>query len=119
MNKGKREDVVEVLCFRIQLGVQLDAGKGGAVGGLRDRVEQRTGEALLSAEEVAEYFGVTTTTIYSWCKEGHIPCLKIGKHWRVRREDLVTFLKEAEQSEGAGRLDRPTSENPLSTHSDE
>ena len=71
------------------------------MGGLRDRVERRTGEALLSAEEVAEYFGVTTTTVYRWCKEERIPCLKIGKHWRVRREELEAFLKEAEKSKEA------------------
>ena len=70
------------------------------MGGLRNRGERRTGEALLSAEEVAEYFGVGTTTVYRWCREGRIPCLKIGKHWRVRREELVAFLKEGEESRG-------------------
>ena len=59
---------------------------------------------LLSAEEVAEYFGVGKVTVYRWCKEGRIPCLKIGKHWRVRREEMEDFLKEAEQSEGVKRL---------------
>ena len=52
---------------------------------------------LLSAEEVAEYFGVQTTTVYRWCREGRIPCLKIGKHWRVRREELEDFLKKTEE----------------------
>jgi excisionase family DNA binding protein len=49
------------------------------VGGLRDKGERRTGEALLSTEEVAGYFGVGRVTVYRWCKEGRIPCLKIGK----------------------------------------
>ncbi len=47
------------------------------------------------------YFGVKTTTVYRWCKEGRIPCLKIGKHWRVRREELADFPKEAENSSEA------------------
>jgi excisionase family DNA binding protein len=55
--------------------------------------------ALLTAEEVAEYFGVTMTTVYRWCREGRIPCLKIGKHWRVRREELMALLKESEGAE--------------------
>jgi excisionase family DNA binding protein len=71
------------------------------MGRLRDKGKRQTGEVLLSAEEVAEHFGVTTTTVYRWCREGRIPCLKIGKHWRMRREDLVDFLKEAEDSQGA------------------
>ena len=70
------------------------------MGGLRNTGGRRTGEALLSSEEVAEYFGVTTTTVYRWCREGRIPCMKIGKHWRVRREELMALLKE---SEGAQR----------------
>ncbi len=74
------------------------------MGGLRDDGKRRSGQVLLSAEEVAEHFGVTMTTVYRWCKEGRIPCLKIGKHWRVRREELVRFLEEAE-----GRPDRPAS----------
>ena len=71
------------------------------MGGLRNTGGRRTGEALLSVEEVAEYFGVTTTTVYRWCKERRIPCLKMGKLWRVRREELVDFLKETGESRGA------------------
>ncbi len=52
---------------------------------------------------MAEYLGVRTT-IYRWCEEGRIPCLKLGKPWRARREDLVDFLKEAEEK-GLDALD--------------
>ena len=78
----------------------MHAANGGAVGGLHDRGKARPSEALLGVEEVAEYFGVTTTTVYRWCKEGRIRCMKIGKLWRVRREELVDLLKEAEESRG-------------------
>ena len=71
------------------------------MGGLRNTGGRRTGEALLSSEEVAEYFGITTATVYRWCKEGRIPGLKIGKLWLVRREELVNFLEETEESRGA------------------
>ena len=64
------------------------------MGGLRNDGKRRSGEALLSAEEVAEYFGVTMTTVYRWCKEGRIPCMKVGKHWRMRRSKLLEFPKE-------------------------
>ncbi|MDP9480096.1 MAG: helix-turn-helix domain-containing protein [Actinomycetota bacterium] len=54
------------------------------------------GRDLLSAEEVAEYLGVGKVTIYRWCREGTLPCLKIGRTWRVRREVLEDFLKRSE-----------------------
>jgi excisionase family DNA binding protein len=52
---------------------------------------------LLAAADVAGMIGVKETTVYRWCKEGKLPCLKIGKHWRIRRGVLENFLKESER----------------------
>jgi len=50
--------------------------------------------------------GVKETTVYKWCKEGKLPCLKVGKHWRIRREALEDFLRESERPRTlAGQLD--------------
>src|SRR5215212_1185814 len=53
---------------------------------------------LLSAEDVALLMGVKETTVWRWCREGRLPCLKVGKHWRLRREALEDFLKQQERS---------------------
>jgi excisionase family DNA binding protein len=53
---------------------------------------------LLGAEDVAALMGVKETTVWRWCREGRLPCLKVGKHWRVRREALEDFLKRQERS---------------------
>jgi excisionase family DNA binding protein len=61
---------------------------------------------LLGAEDVAELVGVKETTVYKWCREGKLPCLKVGKHWRVRQEALEDFLKRSERSRTlVGQLD--------------
>lgn len=52
---------------------------------------------LLAATDVAELIGIKETTVYKWCKEGKLPCLKVGKHWRIRREALEDFLKQSER----------------------
>src|SRR5215217_2219092 len=52
---------------------------------------------LLAAADVAGMLGVEETTVYRWCSEGKLPCLKIGKHWRIRRGVLEDFLKERER----------------------
>ena len=57
-----------------------------------------TEKGLLSAEDVAQLMGVKETTVWRWCREGNLPCLKVGKHWRVRREALEDFLKRSERS---------------------
>jgi excisionase family DNA binding protein len=61
-------------------------------------VERSTEKELLSAEDVAELIGVKETTVWRWCREGHLPCLKVGKHWRIRREALEDFLRRSERS---------------------
>ena len=57
-----------------------------------------TEKGLLSAEDVAQLMGVKETTVWRWCREGNLPCLKVGKHWRVRREALEDFLRRSERS---------------------
>jgi excisionase family DNA binding protein len=52
---------------------------------------------LLAATDVASMIGVKETTVYRWCKEGKLPCLKVGKHWRIRREVLEDFLRRSER----------------------
>jgi excisionase family DNA binding protein len=53
---------------------------------------------LLGVEDVSELMGVRKTTVWRWCREGRLPCLKVGKHWFVRREALENFLKRRERS---------------------
>src|ERR687890_571751 len=61
---------------------------------------------LLAATDVAAMIGVKETTVYKWCKEGKLPCLKVGKHWRIRREALEDFLRESERPKTlVGQLD--------------
>jgi excisionase family DNA binding protein len=70
------------------------------VGHVAERLEE-----LLGVEEVAQYLGVGQVTVYRWCREGSLPCLKIGRRWRVRRDALAEFVRKSERSETlTGRL---------------
>ena len=63
------------------------------------------GKDLLEAEDVAAYLGVGPVTVWRWCRDGSLPCLKIGREWRIRREALEGFLKRSERPESlVGRL---------------
>jgi excisionase family DNA binding protein len=52
---------------------------------------------LLGAEEVARALGVEPVTVYRWCRQGRLACLKPGKSWRIRRTALDAFLRRAER----------------------
>jgi excisionase family DNA binding protein len=57
--------------------------------------EPRSAEMLLTPEEVAERLRVTRPTVYTWLKSGRLRGLRAGKAWRVRTEDLDTFMRGA------------------------
>ena len=57
---------------------------------------QGSSKDLLEAEEVASYLGINTVTVYRWCRDGRLPCLRIGRYWRIRLEALEEFLRENE-----------------------
>jgi excisionase family DNA binding protein len=54
-------------------------------------------DALLSVEEVARQLDVQPVTVYRWCRNGRLRCLKPGKSWRIRRTDLDAFLHQSQQ----------------------
>ncbi|MDE3075088.1 MAG: helix-turn-helix domain-containing protein [Chloroflexota bacterium] len=47
---------------------------------------------LLTIQEVAGYLQIDDNTVYRWCRESHIPAMKIGKEWRIDQRDLDAFL---------------------------
>jgi excisionase family DNA binding protein len=63
------------------------------------------GKDLLDTDDVAAYLGVGSVTVWRWCRDGSLPCLKIGREWRIRRDALEGFLQRSERSETlVGRL---------------
>ncbi len=55
-------------------------------------------DELLEVPEIARYLKVSEVTVYRWCKQGRLPCLKLGHSWRVRRSVLENFLERGEHS---------------------
>ena len=47
---------------------------------------------LLTPTEVAEYLRISESTVYRLLTAGAIPGVKVGRSWRVRKEDLDDFL---------------------------
>lgn len=45
----------------------------------------------LTPEQVAKMMQVTLRTIYSMCKAGELPCVKVGRQWRIS-PDFIDHL---------------------------
>jgi excisionase family DNA binding protein len=52
-------------------------------------------DAFLTVPEVAERLRVRTMTIYRWIEAGKLPALQVGKHYRIRADDLETMLESS------------------------
>lgn len=52
---------------------------------------------LMGVEEMARRLGLAQATVWRWCREGRLPCMKIGKSWRIRPEALEEFIRRSER----------------------
>ncbi|MCF0124120.1 MAG: helix-turn-helix domain-containing protein [Ruminiclostridium sp.] len=43
-------------------------------------------------EEVTEFFGIHRTTVYKWIQDGTITAMKVGRSWRIQREEFDDWL---------------------------
>ncbi len=56
-------------------------------------------DRFYSAAEVAEYLSVNVQTVRRWIQAGELGAYKIGRFWRVSREQVEEFLKAHEVSD--------------------
>ncbi|REJ07150.1 helix-turn-helix domain-containing protein [Halobacillus trueperi] len=47
---------------------------------------------IMTIAQVADYLQISEVTTYKLVQEGRIPGFKIGRHWRVRRDDLREYI---------------------------
>jgi len=49
---------------------------------------------VLTIEELSAYLKIPKSTLYKLVREGKVPCQKIGRHWRFRKETIDRWLEE-------------------------
>jgi excisionase family DNA binding protein len=58
---------------------------------------------MLTPEEVAGYLKVTVETVWRWCRTDTLPAVKIGKYWRIPRNELEEFIRTRAQASPEGQ----------------
>ncbi|AVR00390.1 DNA-binding protein [Oceanobacillus iheyensis] len=54
---------------------------------------------IMTVSQVAEYLQLSEMTTYKLVQDGKIPAFKIGRHWRVKREDLNELIERLKNGE--------------------
>jgi len=49
---------------------------------------------VMNVDEVAGYLRVAPATVYRLARQGKIPCGKVGRAWRFRKEALDDWISE-------------------------
>lgn len=54
---------------------------------------------IMTITQVADYLKISEITTYKLVQEGKIPAFKVGRHWRVMKEDLKEFIDKQKRGE--------------------
>lgn len=54
---------------------------------------------VMTIEETAQYLRIARSSLYKLAQEGKIPCQKVGRHWRFRKESIDRWLDANRVSE--------------------
>lgn len=49
---------------------------------------------LLSVDDITRILRISRCTVQRWCRDRKLPAAKIGKSYRVRKEDLDKWYEE-------------------------
>ena len=49
-------------------------------------------ERMLTTAEVSKWLGIAQRTVCTWAECGELPGIKIGRQWRFRHRELMTWL---------------------------
>lgn len=50
-------------------------------------------EEMLTIKEVAKYLRMGLITTYKLVQDGKIPAFKVGKQWRIKKDDLLKYIE--------------------------
>jgi excisionase family DNA binding protein len=56
---------------------------------------------ILTPQEVAEYLQITPDTVYRYIREGKLVASKLGRHYRIPKENVELFLLVTSTAGGA------------------
>lgn len=48
---------------------------------------------IMTIGETAEYLRISISSLYKLAQESRIPCQKVGRHWRFKREAIDRWLE--------------------------
>ncbi|PIQ89888.1 MAG: DNA-binding protein [Candidatus Omnitrophica bacterium CG11_big_fil_rev_8_21_14_0_20_42_13] len=54
-------------------------------------------DKIQTIEEVSDYLKIPKQTLYLWARNGSIPAIKVGKHWRFKKSSIDKWIEHKEE----------------------
>jgi excisionase family DNA binding protein len=48
---------------------------------------------IMNVEQISEIIGVSTKTVYKLIRGGELPCLKVGREYRIPKVMILQYMK--------------------------
>lgn len=55
---------------------------------------------VMTIDETSQYLRIPISSLYKLAQEGKIPCQKVGRHWRFRRQSIDHWLEAKAETGG-------------------
>jgi excisionase family DNA binding protein len=65
---------------------------------------------IMTIGETAEYLRISVSSLYKLAQDGRIPCQKVGRTWRFRRQTIDHWLEINPNADRAYQKDTQESE---------
>lgn len=59
----------------------------------------------LSADEIAEYLGISKDTVYTWIGTKGLPGHRVGRFWKFKRTEVDEWVQRGEAADPSSKED--------------
>ena len=78
---------------------------GSLIWGKKGDIMSNITPEIMTIGETAQYLRISLSSLYKYAQEGKIPCQKIGRHWRFRRESIDRWLDAYPQTDNPVKIE--------------
>ena len=68
-------------------------------------MDEKMGSVMM-IDELSDCLKISRSRLYKPAQEGKVPCQKVGRHWRFRKEAIDRWLEEGGAAEMKAERDR-------------
>ena len=66
-------------------------------------------DSYLSVDQIAEYLGVSSDTVYTWIPAKGMPAHRLGRLWKFKKEEVDSWVKSGAAA-GRRNIDKASEE---------